>query len=119
MAAVITEDWRQFESLQYAIIPGALEYTGCNELVSFVEIGESAFCGEIGFVLRSVVTIEVGGGVPSLAVGVIGHGHKVTAEALLHFEGDALIEGISSGRIHIVLEDERIDETRRRNRRTA
>src|SRR5207244_2764218 len=93
IAAVIVDDRREFEALQDTVVPGAFEYARCDELVSFVKIRESAVGGEIGFVLGSEVTIEIGGGVPGLAVGVVNHGHKVMAETLLHLEGDTLVQG--------------------------
>ena len=58
------------------LFQGLSEYAGGNEFISLVEIRERVVGAKIGFVLRSVVAIEVGGGVSGLAVGVVGMAMK-------------------------------------------
>src|SRR5208283_238147 len=110
MPAVVIENRRHLEAGQSAP-PGAVEDSRDDHFVSLIEVGSSAFRTHVQVVLRSVVAVEIRGGVDGVAVGVIRHDRGGLVELLLDLDNAALIKGGPRRSVLIVLGNERAVET--------
>src|SRR5215470_14468439 len=104
MAGVVPNDGRELEPGERHVFPGTLEHCGDGEFMPLVEVGQSALKAQVGVVLGTEVTVEVGGSVERFAVRVIPYQREVVAETLLHLQDAALVERRSLRRVLVGLE---------------
>src|SRR5262249_14518710 len=94
MSAVVTDDGRQLEAGKESTLRGTLHHAGHHHFMPLVKVGEAAFSrSKVGLIEWRKVAIEVSCVTDGLAVGVAGHQGHVAAEALLHLEDAAMING--------------------------
>ncbi len=111
MTAVVLENWRKLKARQEGILPGAVDHSGQNHFVAFIEFGESAFRGQVRGILRAEVGVEIGAGVEGFAVGVTSEEREIVVEAFVDFDNAAFVEAGRRGRVLVVLSDQRIYKT--------
>src|SRR5205085_11530053 len=89
---VVREDRGELEARDDRALPRAIEHAGDDHLMAFIELREAAVQSQICGVLRSIVTVEIRGGVEAFAVGVIPQQREGIAEALLNFQDSSLVK---------------------------
>src|ERR1700733_1785230 len=75
-----------------------------------IKFGETAVQVDIGWILRSIVAVEIRRRVEGLAVSVIPEQRKMIAEALLDFQNAALVKSVRLRAVGVVLDHQRIHE---------
>src|SRR5262249_50280997 len=111
MPTVIAHNRRELEAGENFLFPRAVKHPGDDDFVALIELGEASIEIDVGGILGAIVAVEIGGGIESLAEGVIGKQGEVSAETFLYFENAALIEGIGLGGVLVILHDKRVHET--------
>src|SRR6516225_1453866 len=114
VSAVVREDRSELETRDDRALPRAVEHAGDDHLMALIERREAAVQAQIGRVLRSIVTVEIRGGVETLAVSVIPQDREGIAEALLDFQDSSLVERRRCSRVLVVLHNQRVHKTGKR-----
>ena len=83
MPAVIAHNRRELEAGENFLFLRAVKHPGDDDFVALIELGEASIEIDIGGILRAIVAVEIGGGIESLAKGVIGKQGEVSAETFL------------------------------------
>jgi len=73
--------------------------------VLLVKVRQGSFRGEVHFIERRVITIEICRVIDCFAIGVVGHQGEVVAEVLFHFKDAAMVDRVCDGAVLVVLED--------------
>src|ERR1700756_5505410 len=111
VSAVVREDRSKLEAGDDRALPRAIEHAGDDRLMALIERREATVQAQIGRVLRSVVTVEIRGGVKTLAVSVIPQKGEGIAEALLNFHDSPLVERRRCSSVLVVLHNQRVHKT--------
>src|SRR5947208_13820039 len=109
--AVVREDRSELEARDDRALPRAIKHPGDDPLMALIARREAAVQAQIGRVLRSVVTVEIRGGVETFAVGVIPQKREGIAEALLNFQDSPLVKRRRCSRVLVVLHNQRVHKT--------
>src|SRR5258708_33852280 len=83
------------------ILPRAFNDAGQHDFMALIEFRKAAIGAEVGRILRSIIAVEIRGGVKAFAKGVVAKQGEVIAEALLEFQNSGLRNGVSSGTARI------------------
>ena len=67
-------------------MPRTLDHARDHHLVPLIKARETTFCGKIGLVIRSIVTVEIGRRVDGFAESVISHESEVMTETLFDLQ---------------------------------
>jgi len=105
MPAVVIQNRRHFEA-RPGSSPWAVEHARDYHFLPFIEIRDRTIRIRVQVVLRSVVAVEVRGGVDGLAEGVIRHDRGRFVELLLDFDNAALIKGGRRRSVLVVLRND-------------